>query len=107
MPAMQMPTQDYPPLSMLERRRLSPGMIVGGAFAAIGAHLAIPAVVILVTSLLAASVAGKPPDTFTEQHIIAARFVQRGKKPDPKKLPDRIVPRKSTAPDEATVVSKD
>jgi outer membrane biosynthesis protein TonB len=81
-------------------------MVVGGAFAAIAAHVAIPIGAILVTSLLAASVAGKQPDSYIEEHIVEARFVQRGKKPDPKKLPDRIVPILSTAPDPATVVSK-
>jgi len=104
---MQLPVQDLRPPSMLDRRQLSPGMFFGGALAAVGAHVAIPLAAMLVTSFLAASVAGKQPETYTEEHIIAARFVQRGKKLDPKKLPDRIVPRLTTAPDQATVVSKD
>ena len=67
----------------------------------------IPLLVLLVTTVLAATVAETEPQTYIEEHVVEARFVQKGIKRDPKKLPDRIVPRKSTAPDKSIVVSKD
>lgn len=97
---------DRPP-SMLEPREMSRGMLVGGVLAAIGAHIAVPLAVMLVTSILAATLADAgPPQSYIEERIVEARFVRKGIKKEPNKLPDRIVPKKSTAPDDSTVVSK-
>jgi hypothetical protein len=96
---------DNRPPSMLEPRGASREMVLGGAIVAVVAHLGLPALIVAITSLLAATVTAKP-DSFIEEHVVEARFVKLGKKLDPKKLPNRIVPRKSTAPDESTVVSK-
>lgn len=97
---------DNRPPTMLEPYSLSKDMLAGGVFFAIGAHLAIPALVVFVTSVLAATVTQPKPASFIEEHVVEARFVRLGKKLDPKKLPNRIVPRKSTAPDDSLVVSK-
>jgi outer membrane biosynthesis protein TonB len=100
-------TRDSRPPSLLDPKEVSSEMLIGGVLFAIGAHLLLPLLVMLVTSVLAATVATTEPQTYVDEHIVEARFVQKGVKRDPKKLPDRIVPRKSTAPDRATVVSKD
>lgn len=100
-------SRDIRPPSLLDPKEVSSDMLVGGVLFAIGAHVAIPLLVLLVTAVLAATVAETEPQTYVEEHIVEARFVQKGIKRDPKKLPDRIVPRKSTAPDQAVVVSKD
>ncbi len=99
--------RDLRPRSLLDPKEVSSDMLVGGVLFAIGAHVAIPVLVLVVTTVLAATVAETEPQTYVEEHIVEARFVQKGVKRDPKKLPDRIVPRKSTAPDRAVVVSKD
>jgi len=96
---------DAGPPTMLEPRSLTREMLVGGAAFAVGAHVLLPLAIVLVTSILAAAVS-KRPEGFNEEHVVEARFVRLGKKLDPKKLPNRIVPRKSTAPDQSTVVSK-
>ncbi len=102
---MHLERYDNRPPTMLEPRPESREVLVGGALFALGAHVALPLLVVLVTSALAAASATRP-DSFVEQHVVEARFVRLGKKLDPKKLPNRIVPRKSTAPDKEKVVSK-
>jgi hypothetical protein len=97
---------DVGPTSMLERSKLTPGDYVGGAIMAVVAHALLPLSVFLATSALSATIASSEPQRYTEEHVVEARFVRLGKKKDPTKLPDRVVPRKSTAPDESTVVSK-
>src|SRR4051812_30834566 len=103
---MHLERRDIRPPSMLDARAFSREMMVGGAVTVAVAHIGLPFLMVLVSALLAATIGQKKPETFTEMHVVEARFVRLGKKPDPKKLPDRIVPRKSTAPDQATVVSK-
>ena len=101
-------SRDERPPSSLEPRFLTGDAIFGGALFAILAHVLLPIAIIVVTSVVASALGREDkPQTYIEEHVVEARFVQKGKKPDPKKLPDRIVPRKSTAPDDSTVVSKD
>jgi len=100
-------SRDTRPHYMLEQPAVSSDQLLGGVVLVVGAHIGLPLVIFAITSLLAATVAGDRPKTFTEEHIVEARFVRKGIKKDPKKLPDRIVPKKSTAPDDAIVVSKD
>jgi hypothetical protein len=99
---------DIRPPSMLDSGGVSPRMLIGGALFTVVAHVAVPLGIVLATSALAATMAkgNDEPQTFIEEHVVEARFVRLGKKRDPTKLPDRIVPRKSTAPDLSTVVSK-
>lgn len=99
-------SRDTRPISTLEQPAFTKDMFVGGALVVIGAHVGIPLVIMAVTTFLASTVAGNRPQTFVEEHVVEAHFVRKGIKKDPKKLPDRIVPRKSTAPDDAVVVSK-
>jgi TonB C terminal len=99
-------SRDTRPPSMLEQPTVSSDMLVGGVVVVIGAHIGLPLIIFGITSLLASTVAVDRPQTFTEEHIVEARFVRKGIKKDPKKLPDRIVPKKSTTPDDAIVVSK-
>jgi hypothetical protein len=99
-------SRDTRPPSMLEQPAVSRDMLVGGLLVAVGAHIGLPLLIFAITTLLASTVAGRRPQTFTEEHVVEARFVRKGIKKDPKKLPDRIVPKKSTAPDDAIVVSK-
>jgi hypothetical protein len=99
-------SHDNRPPTMLEPRAWGRDVMTGGALFALGAHVVLPLLVALITSVLAAAVTNPRPDSFVEEHVVEARFVRLGKKLDPKKLPNRIVPRKSTAPDQSTVVSK-
>ncbi len=104
---MQLQRSDIRPPSMLERAVLSRPMWLGGALFALAAHLVVPLCILLATSLLASAMGNDDePERYVEEHIVEARFVKLGVKRDPNKLPDRVVPRKSTAPDDATVVSK-
>lgn len=99
--------QDNRPPSMLTTDVWSRSMVTGGAIIAILAHVIIPGATILVMGLLAATgIAETDPTTYIEDNVVVAEFVRKGVKRDPNKLPDRIVPRKSTAPDKSTVVSK-
>src|SRR5689334_15645686 len=102
---MSMARETRPP-SLLDRPPVGNDMLLGGLAAVVIAHLALPLAIIAVTSLLASTIAGKRPQTFVEEHVVEARFVRKGIKKDPKKLPDRIVPKLSTAPTDAIVVSK-
>lgn len=105
---MQVLAHDVRPPSALGAGVLDRREIVAGAAVAVGAHLVFPLAVALGISLLATAGAGdNRPESFIEEHVVEARFVRLGKKPDPDKLPNRIVPRLQTAPDQATAVSKD
>jgi outer membrane biosynthesis protein TonB len=103
---MHLERHDIRPPSMLEAPPWSREMLTGGLVAALGAHFALPLLILLVTTILAATLAKDPPPPVIAKSIVEARFVRLGKKPEPKKLPQRKVPRKATAPDPATVVSK-
>ena len=98
---------DVRPPSALLGAVLDRQLVVAGATVSVAAHLVLPLVVALGISLLATAGAGEHPERFIEEHVVEARFVRLGAKPDPDKLPNRIVPRLQTAPDKATVVSKE
>lgn len=99
---------DVRPVSMLEGSPVTGSMVLGGAAFVVLAHVGAPLLFFAILSGLAASGMARtePPQTFAEDKIVEARFVRLGEKKDPNKLPDRQVPIKSTAPDDATVVSK-
>ena len=101
-----MQARDTQPFSMLDAPVWSREMLLGGAMGILVSHLALPLLIIAVTSMLAGADDAKPKRYIDEEHVVEARFVRKGIKKDPTKLPDRIVPRKSTAPDNRTVVSK-
>jgi outer membrane biosynthesis protein TonB len=105
---MHVNADDFRPPSVLRLSLVSSQMAAGGALAALLAHLGVPALFLFVMWLLAIGTADlKPAPPAIEEHVVEARFVRLGKKPDPDKLPQRQVPRKTTAPDKAVVVSKD
>lgn len=99
---------DYRPPTLLRTSGTSPRMLIGGALFTVGAHLIVPGGVALVLSLLSVVGVGEErvAPLVEERHVVAARFVRKGELPDPNKMPNRRVPRKSTAPDQATAISK-
>lgn len=101
------PVEDMRPPSLLTRRVITGKMALGGVLFAIGAHLLVPGVIAGVVAILAASGVGKEPTrAIPEDHVVEARFVKLGKPFDPKKIPNRKVPVKTTAPQPGVAVSK-
>jgi hypothetical protein len=101
------PTDTRPP-SLLQGQFFSPSMIVGGVIFSFSTHLVAPVLISIVLSTFALVGVGasKPAVEPRDLRVIEARFVRLGEVFDPKKLPNRRVPRKSTAPDQKTAVSK-
>lgn len=97
---------DEAPTTFLTGRQLDKEMVLGGAAMVLGAHLAVPMAFAVIVSLVSAVTPSTGPQDYIEEHVVEARLVRLGKKRDPDKLPDREVPRKSTAPDDSKVVSK-
>lgn len=101
------PGDERPP-SLLDRRAFSGKMAAGGVLAVLGAHLLVPGTIALLLALLAATGAGdKPVRVIDPEHVVEARFVKLGQKLDPKKIPNRKVPIKTTAPKPGVAVSKE
>jgi hypothetical protein len=101
------PPEDVRPPSLLTRRPIDAKMAVGGFLGVVGAHLLIPGAIAGVVAFLAATGIGRTaPHDIKEDRVVEARFVKLGKPPDPKKIPDRKVPIKSTAPPTGVAVSK-
>jgi outer membrane biosynthesis protein TonB len=108
--SMSVPLQveDIRPPSQLGRRVLDGKMVVGGILSALAAHLLVPVVIALVVALIAATGIGATPTrAIPEDHVVEARFVKLGKPFDPRKIPNRKVPIKTTAPQPGIAVSKD
>jgi len=97
--------QEYP---LFRTQTVTLQMIMGGIFCALGAHIAVPLIALFILSFFTlVGIGGKetaPP--IQELHVVEARFVKLGEIRDPRKLPNRRVPIKSTAPDRSVVVSK-
>lgn len=106
---MYVEANDIRPPSLLSSNGVNGLAFIGGALTTMLAHFAIPVIGMTVISFFGL-LEIKPQHSLPsipEEHIIEARFVKIGKKPDPRKLPNRRVPRKSTAPDKKIVVSKE
>lgn len=101
---MQLEAHDYQPPNPLHRDALQPATILAGGLSALAVHGLIAALVIGMAHVTATDT---PARSYIEEHVIAAKFVQLGKRPDPKALPQRKVPRKTTAPKDSIAVSKD
>jgi outer membrane biosynthesis protein TonB len=100
------PGDERPP-SLLDRRGLDARMTFGGVVLVLTAHVIVPGAIVGTLALLAAAGAGAtPPRVINEEHVVEARFVKLGKKLDPKKIPNRKVPIKTTAPQPGVAVSK-
>jgi outer membrane biosynthesis protein TonB len=103
---MPVPTDDWRPPSLLKRRVLTGKMALGGVLFTIGAHVLVPAAIAAVVATLAAAGAGSAPPVIPENKVVEARFVKLGKPFDPRKIPQRKVPVKTTAPQPGVAVSK-
>jgi len=101
-----MATRDSLPMMLLDPPPMSRGQLLGGVGAVLFAHAGLPLLIMAVTAALSGPEDATPRRYIDESHVVEAHFVRKGVKKDPDKLPDRIVPRKSTAPDNSTVVSK-
>lgn len=105
---MYVDSEDMQPQTALHQQGFDFSSFLGGTIVSTVAHLAVPflAKTMLSVLVLASANIDKPTPSIQEEHIIEARFVKLGEKRDPRKLPNRRVPIKSTAPDDKTVVSK-
>jgi outer membrane biosynthesis protein TonB len=103
----QVRAEDLRPPSLLGRRVVTSKMAIGGVLFALGAHLLVPATIALMIAVIAATGIGSTPTkVIPEDKVVEARFVRLGQKMDPKKLPNRKVPIKTTAPQPGVAVSK-
>jgi hypothetical protein len=99
--------EDIRPPSLLGRRLLDGPMAFGGILFAIGAHVLVPGVIAAAIAILAATGIGKEPTrAIPDDHIVEAKFVKLAKPFDPRKIPNRKVPVKQTAPQPGVAVSK-
>jgi hypothetical protein len=105
---MHVDSQDMRPQTSLHSQGFDVASFLGGTVLSTVAHLSVPLLAKTLLSVLVLATANIDTSTpsISEEHIIEARFVKLGEKRDPRKLPNRRVPIKSTAPDNKTVVSK-
>ncbi|HET8939430.1 MAG TPA: TonB C-terminal domain-containing protein [Polyangiales bacterium] len=95
------------PPSLLKRRNIDAKMAIGGFLGVLGAHLLLPGAIAGIIAFLAATGIGRTkPHEIKEDRVVEARFVKLGKPLDPKKIPNRKVPVKTTAPPQGVAVSK-
>lgn len=99
---------DIRPPSSLRVEPLDRAMLAGGAALAAVAHMIVPGLFYALLSIfgLAAMAATDHQPIARELHVVEARFVRLGVKRDPRRLPNRVVPIKSTAPATGVAVSK-
>ena len=102
----QVRVEDWRPPSQLNQPALDGKMVVGGLLLALAAHVLVPAAISAVVALIAASGLSGEQRVIREDKIVEARFVKLGKKFDPRKIPNRKVPIKTTAPQPGVAVSK-
>lgn len=101
------PVEDMRPPSLLKRRHIDAKMAMGGFLGVLGAHLLLPGAIAGIIAFLAATGIGRTkPHEIKEDRVVEARFVKLGKPLDPKKIPNRKVPVKTTAPPQGVAVSK-
>ncbi|MGB0679289.1 MAG: TonB C-terminal domain-containing protein [Polyangiales bacterium] len=100
---------DWRPPSLLGTPRLRAGGWIAGLVVTLLIHVALPwAGRWLIDWLTAQALLQRPePVEAPAKVVVAARFVRLGKPLDPTQLPNREVPRLSTAPPDQVVVSKD
>ena len=101
---MHVDAHDVAPPSLLDAGRLQPGPALAGIASALGVH---GLIALMVLGVAEVSKDDDAPTSYIEEHVIAAKFVQLGKPPEPDALPQRKVPRKTTAPKDSIAVSKD
>lgn len=98
------------PPSLLQPHSIGASSLVVGLLTVVGAHGVLPAGFFGAMWLLTALGLAIPPDMrerpISEEKVIAAEFVQLGKKFDPRKLPNRKVPPVVKRRPDAVAVSK-
>lgn len=95
------------PQSSFDRPGIDKTSFVGGVVFALLVHVGVP--VALVGFAGGAGLFGEDVvrrAQVDERHIVAAKFVKLGRQFDPRQLPNREVPRLSTAPPDGVAVSK-
>jgi TonB family protein len=100
---------DVAPPSLLRGRPLGRGATLAGLLLALGTHLVLPLVVILIFAAAGAlggdDAAERAP--LEDREIVVAHFVEKGVHFDPRRLPNRRVNRLTTAPPpDSVAVSK-
>lgn len=96
-----------PPSALIPRPEHRVDMIVGGVLAMF-THIGLPLAIAIGAAVLGAigMFQDEPARPVVERHVVEARFVKLGRPFDPRRLPDRIVPRLATAVPQGTAVSK-
>jgi TonB family protein len=109
-PASSAGSEERPP-SLLDKRRVEPGVVVLGIVFTVGAHVLIPLLVMASQWLLVFLGLAIPVEErqrpLMPDNVIAAEFVKLGKPLDPKKLPNRKVPPVAKRTPDGVAVSKD
>ena len=111
---MYVETIDLKPPTTLGKSGLDGRALAVGALVAVLAHVGLPLAVIggrmlyvlLMMLLFHIRVGDETRPPLRDDHVVAAQFVRLGRPFDPRRLPNRRVPRLSTAPDHRVVVSK-
>lgn len=105
---MYVEASDFKPPTVLSGKKIDAWGWLIGAFVTVLTHLGLPFGIFGLIAVLHAI--GALHDTvrtpLRDEHVVAARFVKLGHPFDPRRLPNRRVPRLSTAPDHRVVVSK-
>ena len=108
---MQVDDKDWAPPSLF-RPPVTPSRTwLAGLAASLGAHLALPGLVVAIAGVLASAgvLAPEAPAqaiTAPEPTVVEARFVRLGTQLDPRRLPDRARPQANTAPQNPNRFSK-
>lgn len=97
--------EDMRPPSLLGRKIIDGRMAWGGVLITIAAHLVVPGAIAGAVALLALG-GHEPTRAIPDDKVVEAKFVKLGKPFDPKKIPNRKVPVKTTAPQPGVAVSK-
>lgn len=105
---MYVETRDLKPPTVLGSSSVTPLGVVAGVLVALGTHVGLPLLVLLVLALLHSmgALTETRMATLRDDHVVAASFVRLGHPFDPRRLPNRRVPHLSTARDHRVVVSK-
>ena len=104
---MQVRREDWRPPTLLRPAPPTRAAFLGGLISSLGVHVGVPLGAMFIAQLLASwGLMKEKQEPFEERTIVEARFVKLGKELDPRKLPNREVPRLTTAPPDQVAVSK-
>ena len=100
---MHVEARDLQDSGFLRQPPPDPLSIAAGLASSVFVHAAVIVAAIAATH----AAVNSEPESYIQEEIIEAKLVRLGKKPDPNRLPQREVPRKTTAPKDSIAVSKD